>query len=427
MERILYEQMCDYFKKQNILSEHQFGFRQFHSTTTTFLDCTNEWYINMDRGLYNIVVLLDSKKAFDTVNHEILLCKFERYGFDYKALDLLKNYLTDRTQRCQLNGMLSNQRRILLTCGIPQGSILGPLLFIIYINDLPNCLKHTTPRMFADDTSLTAVGKTFNEAEEIANKDLKNVKAWLSSNELSLNIAKTEYLLIGLRAKIKRMDVQPTVKIDTCPIKRVKCAKMLGVEIDEHLNWEKHIECIASKVSSGIGALKKLKEFVNRDTLVLVYNALIQPHFDYCCEVWDELGKGLSERLQKLQNRAARLIMNFKNEHGQSVLARTALGWTSLEERRSLMKAKLMYKTVNQLAPQRLCNIFQFSNNVTSYNLRGSSNGLFIPRPRTEFLKKSFSYSGAKLWNKIPEDIRNSSSYNLFCQNLSSSASQLLD
>ena len=163
---------------------------------------------------------------------------------------------------------------------------------------------------------------------------------------------------------------------------------------------------------------------------MLVYNALIQPHFDYCCEVWDELGKGLSERLQKLQNRAARLIMNFKNEHGQSILARTALGWTFLEERRSLMKAKLMYKTVDR--PQRLCNIFQFLNNVTSYNLRGSSNGLFIPRPRTEFLK-SFSYSGAigiysgELWNKIPEDIRNSSSYNLFCQNLSSSASQLLD
>ena len=137
-------------------------------------------------------------------------------------------------------------------------------------------------------------------------------------------------------------------------------------------------------------ALKKLKEFVDRDTLVLVYNALIQPHFDYCCEVWNELGKGLGERLQKLQSRAARLIMNFKNEHGQSILARTALGWTSLEERRALMKAKLMYKTVDQLAPQRLCNIFQFSNTVNSYNLRGSSSGLFIPRPRTEFFLKSF-------------------------------------
>ena len=193
MERILYDQMFDYLKKQNILLKHQFGFRQFHSTTITLLDCTNEWYVNMDRGLYNIVVLLDLKKAFDTVNHEILLSKFERYGFGKKAVALLYNYLTDRTQRCQLNGMLSDQKGI--TCGIPQGSILGPLLFIIYINDLPNCLEQATPKMFADDTSLTAVGKTLNEAEEIANKDLNNVKAWLSSNKLSLNIAKTEYIV----------------------------------------------------------------------------------------------------------------------------------------------------------------------------------------------------------------------------------------
>ena len=188
--------MFDYLKKQNIFSEHQFGFRQYHSTTTTLLDCTNEWYVNMDRGLYNIVALLDLKKAFDiVVNHEIILSKFRRYDFGKKAVALLCNYLTDRTQRCQLNGMLSDQRGI--TCGIPQGSILGPLLFIIYINDLPNCLEQATPRMFADDTNLTAVGKTLNEAEEIANKDLINVKAWLSSNKLSLNIAKTEYILIG--------------------------------------------------------------------------------------------------------------------------------------------------------------------------------------------------------------------------------------
>ena len=204
------------------------------------------------------------------------------------------------------------------------------------------------------------------------------------------------------------MDVQPTVKIDTSPIKRVKWAKVLGVEIHENLNWEKHIEYIARKVSSGIGALKKLKEFVDRDTLVLVCNALIQPHFDYCSEVWDELAKGLGEGLQKLQKRAARLIMNFRNEHGQSILARTALGWTSLEEGRALMKAKPMYKTVNQLAPQRLCNIFQFSNSVNSYNLK--------------VLQLGFLFQG-------PGQIRNSISYNSFCKNLfsSPSASKLLN
>ncbi len=239
----------------------------------------------MDRGLYNLVVLFDLKKAFDTVNHEILLHKFKLYGFGENALTLLTNYLMHRKQRCLVNGMLSNQRRI--TCGSPQGSILGPLLFIIYINDLPNCLKHTTPRMFADDTSLKAVGKTLSVADESANNDLINVRTWLSSNKLSLNIAKTEYILIGSRSKIINIDVQPAIKINNRPIKRVKHAKMLAVNIDEFLNWESHIECIASKISSGFGAT------VNQDTLVLVYNSLFQPHFDYCCEVWDELGKGL--------------------------------------------------------------------------------------------------------------------------------------
>ena len=131
----------------------------------------------------------------------------------------------------------------------------------------------------------------------------------------------------------------------------------------------------------------------------MVYNALIQPYFDYCCEVWDTFGKGLSERLQKLQNRAARLIMNLKNEHGQSTLARNSLGWKSLEERRVEMKARIMYKGVNMLAPSRLCDLFQNVNKNSDYNSRGSSTRICIPMPKTEYLKKSFCYDGAKIWN----------------------------
>ncbi len=137
-------------------------------------------------AINNLVVLLDLKKVFDTVNHEILLHKLQMYGFEIKALNFMRDYLTNRTQRCQLNAEV--------TCGIPQGSILGPLLFIIYINDLPNCLENTTPRMFADDTNLTAVGETLGEAEKRAGVDLKNVQKWLFLNKLSLNIAKTESL-----------------------------------------------------------------------------------------------------------------------------------------------------------------------------------------------------------------------------------------
>ena len=124
----------------------------------------------------------------------------------------------------------------------------------------------------------------------------------------------------------------------------MKCTKVLGVQKDEHLSWNQHIEYIANKTSSGIEAIRKLRTFIDTSTLVLVYNALIQPYFDYCCEVWNTLGKGLSERLQKVQNRAARLIMNLKNEHGHSVLARNSLGWEFelLEKRRVKMKARIM-------------------------------------------------------------------------------------
>ena len=419
MERILYNQLSKYLEKESILSEYQFGFRSRHSTTTTLIDCTNEWYVNMDRGHYNLVVFLDIKKAFDTVNHDILLKKLEMYGLGDLALALLRSYLTDRTQKCQLQDMLSKQRKI--TCGIPQGSILGPLLFTLYINDLPNCLKHTTPRMFADDTSLTAAGETLSEVEKRTNEDLRNVHNWLSANKLNLNIAKTEYVLIGSRHRINSLDIQPSINIDKQSVKRVKHSKVLGVQIDEHLAWTKHIEFIAGKISSGIGAIKKAKEFVDRNTLVLIYNALVQPHFDYCCEVWDVLGKTLSDRLQKLQDRAARIIMNFKNESGQSLLARNSLGWTNLEERRVHIKAKLMYKSINNLAPERLSNLFQNSNTIYDYDLRGSSTRLCLPRPKTEFMKKSFSYNGAYVWNHIPEDIRTSASYKSFCQKLSSS------
>ena len=161
-EMILYKQLVEYLEAENLLSEHQFGFRSSHSTVSALLDCSNQWYCNMDRGLYNLVIFLDQQKAFDTVNHALLLGKLEACGIRDDALNLLASYLADRKQTCQVNGKQSGLRTI--SCGIPQGSILGPLFSLVYINDLPNCLKHATPRMFADDTSLTAYGKVLKKS-----------------------------------------------------------------------------------------------------------------------------------------------------------------------------------------------------------------------------------------------------------------------
>ncbi|CAB4030539.1 Hypothetical predicted protein, partial [Paramuricea clavata] len=179
---------------------------------------TNEWFINMDRGLFNIAVFLDLQKAFDTINHDILLTKLDLYGLQKPSLNLLGSYLANRTQMCSVNGALSGTK--LVTCGIPQGSILGPLLFLIYINDLPNSLEYSSTRMFADDTTLTVSGKSIQDVEVAINHDLTNVKQWLSVNRLSLNLVKTEYLLIGSRYNINNLLAAPNVFVGDTPIKK---------------------------------------------------------------------------------------------------------------------------------------------------------------------------------------------------------------
>ena len=240
--------------------------------------------MNIDKKLFNLVVLIDLKKAFDTVDHQILLKKLEIYGVKGDALALLKSYLIDRTQKCQVNGTISSER--LIKCGVPQGSILGPLFFfILYINDLPQCLsKLTKPRLFADDTNLTAAGESINDVEAAMNSDLENLRKWLIANKLSLNVTKTEFILIRSKPMIKSIsNRQPNIIIENKPIKQVYDCKTLGVTVDQHLSWKNNTETICKKITSGISALRQIKEFVEKDTLVSVtksvYNYIVRPYF----------------------------------------------------------------------------------------------------------------------------------------------------
>ena len=410
MERVLYDQLYNYLTKFELLSDCQFGFRKFHSTSTALLDCTNSWYMNMDRKKFNLVVLVDLKKAFDTVDHEILLKKLEIYGIKGPALSLLRSYLANRTQKCQINGSTSSER--IIKCGVPQGSILGPLLFLVYINDLPNCLNRTNPRLFADDTNLTATGESISVVEMAMNSDLEDLWKWLIANKLSLNVAKTEFILIGSRPMLTQISNEhPKVSIGNKSIKQAKQCKMLGVEIDQHLTWKSNTENICKKVTSGIFALRSLKPFVDKDTLLSVYNSVVRPYFNYCSEVWDVFGEIQSTRLQKLQNRSARVIMNMGNDV-ESTVALNALGWEPLKAERK--KAKLMFKLLNGMGPKSLSNLFHYKNEFTDYELRGVSNSLCLPQPHTNSMKKSFMYDGVTLWNSLPKELRDIKSLSCF-------------
>ena len=328
----------------------------------------------------------------------------ERYGLNELALKLFSSYLENRSQCCFVNGQLSHTLPI--NCGIPQGSILGPLLFLLFINDLPNCFSSGLASMYADDTTVSFNADNTTTLEFLINKDLESLDKWLVANKLSLNVSKTEFMLLTTRQKRQFIDEALSISINNEPIKRVRSSKTLGLHIEETLSWSKHVEHIFKKVSPLLGLLKRIRDYADQDTLVTIYKALIQPHLDYGCVVWDGLDKCLVIKLQRLQNRAARIITRSSWEiRSKDIL--TSLNWETLEKRRLKLKKKFMFKKLNGKAPKYMEDLFMRKEQRASVVLRNDENKLAVPFPRTDCLKKSISYSGAILWNSLPRSERN--------------------
>uniref|UniRef100_A0A672GN57 Reverse transcriptase domain-containing protein n=1 Tax=Salarias fasciatus TaxID=181472 RepID=A0A672GN57_SALFA len=254
LEKLFVIRLNKFIVKHNILSNNQYGFRTNHSTATAIMELAEEITNAMDKKRFLVSVFVDLQKAFDTLDHDILLYKLYKYGIRGVAHKWVKSYLKDRKQFVQINDIKSKNGNV--TCGVPQGSVLGPVLFLLYINDIDTASSLLKCILFADDTTLYYAGDNINEVLEIVEKEFQNVIKWFNTNKLSLNISKTKYMIFSYR----RTDVDTTLTVEGIEIERTNEIKFLGVLLDEQLTWKSHIEYVKTKISQTIAVLYKLKE-----------------------------------------------------------------------------------------------------------------------------------------------------------------------
>ena len=307
-ERIIYNRMLANIDKYNILTEQQYGFRKGRSTSLALIDLFDKVTSAIDNKKFTIGLFLDLSKAFDTVDHDILFSKLVHYGFRGLILDWLKSYLSNRTQFVDYNGHYSETQQII--CGVPQGSILGPLLFLIYINDLANVSNVLEFILFADDSNIFYSHESIDHLATVFNLELKNISIWFKANKLSLNVAKTKFIIF--RPRQKRQRVAISLCIDNRTISRVTDTLFLGVIIDETLSWKPHISCIANKIAKSIGIISRARFYLNKTSLRFLYYTMIYPYLQYCNIVWASTYISNLKRIVVLQKRIIRIINKSK-------------------------------------------------------------------------------------------------------------------
>ena len=270
LERIMYNRLIKYLNDNKILYAFQFGFRKNHSAAMALITLVDRISMALENGEFTLGLFLDFSKAFDTINYEIMYMKLFHYGIRGCALDWFKSYLTNRKQYVYYNGVCSSSLPVI--CGVPQGSILGPLLFLIYVNDIAYVSDYLFTVMFADDTNALISHKSVIALEEICNNEIVKLLDWVNANKLSLNVKKTQYIIF----KGKKTIVEERgIFVNNTRIQKTAQTKFLGVIISESLSWHQHIAFISKKVSKSIGILYRLSNFFNKASLISLYYSLI--------------------------------------------------------------------------------------------------------------------------------------------------------
>jgi hypothetical protein len=406
LEKHVHKHLAQFIESHNLFHPFQSGFRKLHSCQTALSRMCNSWLSAINKCHIVGAIFLDLRKAFDLVDHDILLNKLIYYTKSDSLVSLMRSFLSDRTQLVMINSESSSIGRV--TRGVPQGSILGPLLFCLFINDLPLHIlnKNVDCDLFADDGSLHTSASNIQTLEHTLQEEVNNVSQWCADNNMLVNAQKTKCMVITSRQKHQRGPLKLNIVIDKDDVEQVKSHRVLGVTVDDELRWHLHINNVCKTVARNIYLLSKLKLYVDKHALNLFFHAHCMSHFNYASPVWSGAGDVHLIKLNSLHRRAVKVIVS--NPFLSTDQKLRSAGILPLIKQFDFNTAILVFKTRHNLAPSYLRTVL----NVSGANRE--SDKYLLPRTRIDLFKCSFSFQGANVWNSLPASVRKCKSLGSF-------------
>ena len=400
-ERLLFKQLNGFI--ENKFSPLLCGFRKGHSTQHALIRLLEDWRSQLDNKKVIGTILCDLSKAFDTLPHNLLIAKLNAYGLSHSALEFVKSYLSNRKQRCKVGSTYSSWGDIV--SGVPQGSVLGPLLFNIFINDFFFFIKKSSTTNFADDNTLYTYGDTIDEVIQKLEGDIENALYWFDINQMVANPNKFQLMFLGTREKTKL-----SLNIDGKRCISTSSVTLLGIEIDWKLTFNKHVKIITCNANKKAKALSRLRYKLDTTQKLSLYNSYVLSAFGYCPVIWMFCGKSSNEYINRVQRIALRTIYNDYTSNYDALLNKGQhLKIHEMNKRKLLIE---VYKCLNSINPVFLANLF--TQKPIRYNLR-TSNLLELPNSNTlTYGLKSIVYRGSMAWNNLPDQFKTCKDLNQF-------------